>query len=250
MPPKKKEPRLRTADKVPPPYPLQRFPKHFAFEIGKQVIYIVATKQIPTIEGSEWEQIFAKAINAEWKPSNVGLDDIVLGNCAWGAKTVKAKDPWNSQKVRLISGRNSPVFSYGDTIDTRTPPDLVGEKILEIWNARVDFVRSRHKHVRTVVLVKSADLLKLTVFETETLIYNPAQYKWFWNKRGNLEGYYEKNHKFTWQPHGSQFTIIENIPKEKLCVRLRAPSKIDQNGLLKSIGFDNSWVEIIDLEKW
>jgi hypothetical protein len=49
----------------------------------------LATKGRPSLEGEEWEKIFASSIGAEWKPSNIGLDDVVLGNTAWGAKTVK-----------------------------------------------------------------------------------------------------------------------------------------------------------------
>jgi hypothetical protein len=65
----------------------------------------------PALEGSEWERIFAKAIDAEWKPSNVGLDDIIKGAFAWGAKTVKSNVPHQATSVRLIPGRNNPEYS-------------------------------------------------------------------------------------------------------------------------------------------
>ncbi|MBM3145410.1 MAG: hypothetical protein FJ010_10650, partial [Chloroflexi bacterium] len=82
------KPRLRTVDKVKPPYPLNQFPSDFGYRLGKEIVYLIATKSPPDVAGSEWEQIFASCIGAEWKPSNVGLDDVVLGVCAWGAKTV------------------------------------------------------------------------------------------------------------------------------------------------------------------
>lgn len=78
------------------------------------MVYLLASKGKPILEGPEWESIFATCIGADWKPSNVGLDDVILGNIAWGAKTVKARNPAEQSKVRLISGRNSPVYSYGD----------------------------------------------------------------------------------------------------------------------------------------
>jgi hypothetical protein len=240
-----KSPRLRTATKITPPYYLNNFPKDFGLKIGKQIIYHLATKSPPSLEGPEWEKMFAKAIGAQWKPSNVGLDDIVLKNCAWGAKTVKQKDPWSTTRVRLISGRNSPVYSYGSTIDTSVPPDDLGKEILGIWNARVDSIRSKYAHARTVVLIKSDDLLKLTIFEAELLRYDPSLYKWTWNKRGNLEGWRGNNHCFTWQPHGSQFTIVEDVPEKRLHLKLRKPQLLETEKILDSLGFDKTWVEVI-----
>ncbi|MFN3491537.1 MAG: hypothetical protein ACK40V_04880 [Anaerolineales bacterium] len=36
----------------------------------------------PSLEGSDWEQIFASCISAQWESSNVGLDDVTFGVCA------------------------------------------------------------------------------------------------------------------------------------------------------------------------
>jgi hypothetical protein len=55
-------PRLRTAEKVKPPYPLNKFTKDFGLKVGRQVIYLIATKSFASLEGPEWEQIFAKSI--------------------------------------------------------------------------------------------------------------------------------------------------------------------------------------------
>ena len=133
----KKSPKLRTVNKSIPPFPLNDFPKDFPFLLGKELIYLLASKGKPELEGSDWENIFANCIGAEWKPSNVGLDDIIMGNTAWGAKTVKSTHPTKQKKVRLISGRNSPVYSFGDKIDTNADPNIVGKSILDIWNGRV-----------------------------------------------------------------------------------------------------------------
>ena len=84
-------PKLRNADKIQPPYPLGNFPTNFINIIGREVVYLLCTKATPSLEGDEWERIFATAIGAEWKPSSIGLDDVILGNCAWSAKTVKGK---------------------------------------------------------------------------------------------------------------------------------------------------------------
>ena len=56
----KKSPRLRTVNKSIPPYPLNRFPPDFPFSLGKQIVYLLATKGKPSLQGSEWEEIFAQ----------------------------------------------------------------------------------------------------------------------------------------------------------------------------------------------
>ena len=242
-----KYPRLRTVNKVKPPYPLNKFPTEFGFLLGKEIIYLLATKKVQSLEGQEWEQIFAKCIGAEWKPSNVGLDDVVLNSCAWGAKTVYAKDPEKQSTVRLISGRNSPAYSFGDSKIVDVPADPLGEKILEIWNERVSAVREKFKCLRTIVLMKSKSFDTFSVFEFETIRYAPEDYYWKWNKRSNLEGYSKKenSHRFTWQPHGSQFTIIENVPSERLIIKIKKPPHIDSEKLLEAIGFQKDWIKII-----
>ena len=242
---KNKSPKLRTVQKTKPPYPANDFPKDFGLILGKEIIYLLATKGNSSLEGQEWERIFARCISAEWKPSNVGLDDVVLGSCAWGAKTLKAKAPSKQKTVRLISGRNSPNYSFGEK-STDIDPNYLGSLVLDIWNERVSAIREKYKHLRTVVLLKSDSLEELGVFEFETIRYDPDLYLWEWNKQNNLEGFSksENLHMFTWQPHGSQFTIIENVPGDCLIIRIKKPKGLDKNFVLKEIGFDESWVHI------
>lgn len=243
---KKRHPKLRTVDKSIPPYPLNKFPNDFPYILGKEIVYLLASKGKPVLQGSEWEAIFATCIGAEWKPSNVGLDDVVMGNTAWGAKTVKANNPKTQKKVRLISGRNSPVYSYGETIDIHHNPNDVGLSVLEIWNERVSAVREKFQNLRTVVLIKSNSLTEVVVFEFDTIRYDPELFTWKWNKNGNLVGFdkFTKIHKFTWQPHGSQFTIIEQIPRDSLLIEIKEPSPLDKEETLKAIGFDRTWVSV------
>lgn len=245
------EPRLRTVDKAQPPYKLNKFPAKFIERFGEEISYYQATKESMSIEGNEWEQVFAYCVGADWKPSNVGLDDVVLDNCCWGAKTVFAssKNLKDQKRVRLICGRNSPVYSYGEEeITPSADPDRVGRLVLEIWNERVSGVRQLFKFVRTVVLVKSKDYSDYLIFETDTLRYDLDLYRFEWNSRGNLEGFDKRTneHKFTWQPHGSQFTIIEEIPKDRLHLQVRKPERVNKNLILKSIGYSKDWVHVFD----
>ena len=242
-----KSPKLRTVNKSVSAFPLNEFPKDFPFLLGKELIYLLATKGKPELEGSDWENIFANCIGAEWKPSNVGLDDVVLGNTAWCAKSVKSTNPSTQKRVRLISGRNSPIYSFGEHIDTNTKPELIGKFVLDIWNERVSAIREKFKHLRTVVLMKSNDLSEICVFEFETIRYENELYDWEWNKNNNLIGLDKKTneHRFTWQPHGSQFTIIEDVPEKSLIIRIKQPNQLDKEQILQSLGFDKSWITIV-----
>jgi hypothetical protein len=242
-----RSPRLRTVSKSISAFPANEFPKDFPILLGKELIYLLASKGKPELEGSEWESIFASCIGAEWKPSNVGLDDVVLGNTAWGAKTVKAKKPSTQKRVRLISGRNSPNYSFGERSDQKVDATFIGKLVLEIWNERVSAIREKYKHLRTVVLIKSLDLSEVVVFEFETVRYEYENYTWEWNNNNNLVGIHKKSgeHCFTWQPHGSQFTIIENVPEKYLIINIKQPEALDKDKVLNALGFDNSWVTVI-----
>lgn len=245
---KNKYPRLRTVNKSIAAYPLNKFNSDFPYILGQEIVYLLASKGRADLQGNEWEQIFALCIGARWKPSNVGLDDVVMGNTAWGAKTVKStvRDFKNLKKVRLISGRNSTVYSYGGSIDTTADPNFIGEQVLEIWNERISSIREKFKHLRTVVLVKSDDLSQVAVFEFDTIRYDPELFEFVWNKNGNLEGFLKgtKDKQFVWQPHGSQFTIIEKVPDETLILKIKRPEMLDKEKILSAIGYDKSWVTI------
>lgn len=241
-------PKLKTVNKSIPAYPLNSFPANFPYTLGREIVYLLATKGKGVLEGSEWEEIFATCIGADWKPSNVGLDDVILGNTAWGAKTVKATRPSSQRKVRLISGRNSPIYSFGEKrVDRSADPNLIGGLVLDIWNERVSSIREKFKHLRTVVLIKSDSLSEVVVFEFETIRYDLELFRWEWNKNNNLVGYDRSTnqHRFTWQPHGSQFTIIEDVPEKSLIIKVKQPRQLDKTHVLDTLGFDNSWVTVI-----
>ena len=66
----------------------------------------------------------------------------------------------------------------------------------------------------------------MVVFEFDTIRYDPELFVWEWNKNGNLVGIEKSSteHRFTWQPHGSQFTIIEEIPETVEVIREETPN--------------------------
>ena len=86
----------------------------------------------------------------------------------------------------------------------------------------------------------------MAVFEFDTIRYDSELYQFNWNPRGNLEGFEKKSmdKRFTWQPHGSQFTIHEPVPEKTLILTIKQPEKLDKERILGAIGFDKSWVTI------
>ncbi len=157
----------------------------------------------------------------------------------------KNKNPKTFKRVRLISGRNSPAYSFDETNLAANPNEL-GTFVLDIWNERVSAIREKFKHLRTVVLIKSDDLLTLAVFEFETVRYDPELFFWEWNQNNNLIGYdkEKRKHRFTWQRHGSQFTIIEEVPDDCLLIEMKEPPKLEKESVLNALNFDETWVTV------
>jgi hypothetical protein len=95
-------------------------------------------------------------------------------------------------------------------------------------------------------MVKSQDLLEVLVFEFLTVGYKPENYNWKWNGRGVLEGFdtTTSQHKFSWQPTGTQFTIIETVPKQGLIIKIKKPKKLNREKVLKELGFNEKWVTV------
>ena len=240
-------PKLKTVDKFHALYPVGQFPSSFAMNLGREIVYVLATRVPISIEGKDWEKIFADSIGAIWSPSNVGLDDVQCQQMAWSAKTVFNKKPFTVNHVRLISGRNSLDYSFEvENVHTEDPNKL-GEMVLAIWNGRVTDVRRHFAITRTVVLIKSETFREFAVFEEETLKFLPEDYYWEWNSNNNLEGYEKTTDKkrFTWQPHGSQFTVITDVPANRLKLRIKKPDVLDKESVLGIVRFDSSWVEIV-----
>lgn len=82
---------------------------------------------------------------------------------------------------------------------------------------------------------------------TAAILFSESEFKCEWNKRKNLKAYNKKSgeHNFTWQPHGSQFTIVGTVPDNRLAIRIKQPPYLNQDDVLKALNFDASWIEII-----
>jgi len=145
----------------------------------------------------------------------------------------------------VISGRNSPGYSY--SIDNVLQDiQLTGTAVLNIWNERVNIALDKFDSLRTVILIREVNNLEFTLFEIETHKFPTNEYDWRLNKNSNLEGIdkTKKFHIFTWQPHGSQFTIRYTVPSSSIRFQIKRPQMLDFDNTLEQIGFDESWVTI------
>lgn len=215
------------------------------YEIAKWMTYNFAVGK-SDINGEDWGDIFAKAIGGEHLGKPLGLADVIYEGMAWSVKSVKAATPHSVQKLRVISGRCSPDYSYGIT-DPHEDVERTGAAVLSIWNERINIAKERYEPLRTNILVRNFNSMEFLVFEQETIRYNTRDYIWKANDNGNLEGIEIKTnqHKFTWQPHGSQFTILYEVPISSQKFIVKRPPVFDFEETMTQIGFDNSWVTIL-----
>lgn len=240
------EPKLRDGHKLHKNelYPLGKISDEVVRKIGSEIVYLLYTGRTD-MTGDDWANIFAKSIGADSLCSPLGIADVVKGSNAWSMKTVKG-NPESAKTVRLISGRCSPDFSYG----IENPHDDIqktGDAVLAIFNGRVQISYKEHNPVRTCVLLRNSTLTDFLLFETELNQFDLSKYMWKENNSGNFEG---KNidtdkHCFTWQPHGSQFTIVEEIPNNAIRFKIKKPAVLKVEDALKMLKFDESWVTII-----
>ena len=238
-------PRLRGGWSSPTPYPLGQIPDSIIQSIASNIVYSSAVGR-NDLSGDDWGDIFAAAVNGEHFKSPLGIADVALGNTAWSAKTVSSRNPTTTERVRLISGRNAPVFSYGND-DPFADVQETGSQVLKIWNARVEEATERYPNLRTVVLIRDMEGFRFKIFENQTAQFDPADYEWSRNSRNNLEGrtVQGETHTFTWQPHGSQFTIIRPVSGSARSFEVRKPGTLDPQQVLASLGYAANWVTFL-----
>lgn len=242
-----KHPRLRDSKKLitNEPYPINELPDDLIVRIGGNLIHLLCIGR-KDITGTDWGNVFADAISGEHLDSPIGIADVTLGKMAWSMKTVKKDTPFSAQNVRLISGRCSPDYSYGIT-DPHADIQQTGRAVLGIWNERVNIAQDNYNPIRTSVLIRSKDMLSYCLFEEDNHRFRTSDYIWEVNSNGNLIGkeISSGNICFTWQPHGSQFTIHTRVPENAIKFTIKQPPMLTKEAILETIHFDSSWIEII-----
>lgn len=239
------EPRLRgSARRRSGPYPLAELPASLAVEIGKRIVHRLAVGHAD-ITGDDFGGIFAASISGNHRNRPLGIADVTWNGCAWSVKTVQDKNPFTQKRVRVISGRNSPNFSSGIS-DPFANIQTTGKAVLDVWNARVNESLGEHDDLRIFVMMRNMSTLEFTLIEYEATRFVASEYYWEKNAKGNLEGYEKgtKTHRFTWQPHGSQFTVLHHVPGSAYRFRInRQPGLIEERHVLNLVGFNDSWIE-------
>lgn len=194
----------------------------------------------------DWGIAFAKALKGKYLSCPDGIANVAVGKDAWSAITIKSSNPFEIKNASPVNAICSPDYSFGIT-DPHEDVQKTGRAVLEIWNERVNIARDNYSNVRTSVLIRSEDLLSYAVYESENERYRTSDYVWEVNKNGNLEGKDKLTGEtlFTWQPHGSQFTIHEKVPSGALKFTIKRPPVVTQESILDAIKFDESWVKIV-----
>lgn len=227
-------------------YPINQFPDEIIKMIGRQIVYLKCVGR-KDLSGDDWGDIFAKAVGGNHLKSPLGIADVIHGKMAWSMKTIMNSKPHTTKaKPRLITGRNSTDYSLGIS-DPHKDVQATGDAVLQIWNKRLDIAYQDYVSVRTAVLIRNFEELTFTLFEEDTRRYVPSEYEWEENERGNFEGYEieTQQHRFTWQPSGSQFSIYTHIPKNAFKFRIKKPPLLDINKTLEQIEYSDDWVEIL-----
>lgn len=234
------------------PYPLNQFPFEVIEGIAKRIVHLRSVGHAD-VSGDEFQRIFAEAIDGISYPSPLGVADVAWNGCAWSVKTVKNDHPHRfhvgrgrSPKIlRLISGRNSPVFSAGIT-DPLVDVQKTGNAVIEVFNQRLAEAREEHDDVRLVVLARNMDTREFTLFERAMAPWPVNDFTWRLNSRDNLEAYVDDRHVFTWQPHGSQFTMKEPMPQSATRFSIKGePAQLPMREVLELAGYSPEWVEVL-----
>ena len=195
--------------------------------------------------GDQFSRIFSDSITGQSHGKPVGIADVSWNGCCWSVKTVQHKNPHTAKMVRLISGRNSPVYSSGIS-DPFADLQATGQSVLDVYNDRINKAKWDHDDIRLVVLVRNMATQEFTLFERPIYRLVVNNYQWEINKNKNFQGFENDRQMFTWQPHGSQFTIHEPIPASATKFRIKQePGLLEKQHVLRLVRFKPDWIEIL-----
>ena len=226
-------------------HPLNQIPKDVIVKFFAHIVYLISVGK-DDLTGDDVSIAFAKAIKGEFRKTPNGLVDVFKDKYAWSIKTIKVDNISQTKRVRLISGRNNVLYSYPDDYNLRNIKKT-GQQVIEIWNERVNQVRSEYNDFRTLIVIRSDDLKDFIIFEEDTLRYEANNYSWERNSKRNFIATNKTTGKivFTWQPNGAQFTIHKEVPINASKYVLQKPDILNEEKHLKDIGYNKDWVHFI-----
>jgi hypothetical protein len=79
------------------------------------------------------------------------------------------------------------------------------------------------------------ETMEFVLADHEIAEYNVHGYKWEKNRNNDLEGnsISGDRHTFTWQYHGSQLTILQEIPESSRKFKLRKPLTMNRDDFME-----------------
>ena len=104
-----------------------------------------------------------------------------------------------------------------------------------------------YANLRTIVLIRDMARFRFKIFEHATTQFDPSDYVWSLNKRNNFEGHSGSGnvHSFTWQPHGSQLTILRQVSGSARSFQVKKPEALDPQVHLAAMGYSDDWVTFL-----
>lgn len=229
------------------PWAIGKIPDKIIYKIGRMIVHSMVLGR-KDIKGDDFGDMFANAIDGKHHSSPLGLVDVTLERTGWSVKTIKYNNPTGIRRARLISGRNSPDYSFGLS-DPRENILQTGESVLSIWNSRLNAARKMHDDVRIIVLIRNMQTKEFALFEEEMTRYIPEDFEWRLNSNKNLQGHKKTDdkHCFTWQFHGGQFTVVRDIPGSMRCFKIvRDIPYLKPRELDVMINFSDDWIEFVN----
>lgn len=224
-------------------------PDSVFYALGREIVHWRAVGN-SDFTGDKFGDMFAEAVGGEHLAKPLGLGDVVNDGTAWSLKTVKKRNVRKPAVARFISGRNSPDFSLG-VADPRKDPAATGRAVLAIWNSRLDASMDHFNELRLACLIRDYQLRDFCLFEQPLTLFPDTDYTWRFEalKKGaneNLQGYERAtgDHRFTWQPHGGQFTIKRPVLASARYFRVVKTVPLHtKEAVLQWIGYRDSWIE-------
>ena len=104
-----------------------------------------------------------------------------------------------------------------------------------------------YSQLRRIILIRNMDTFRFRISELPTELFDPADFTWRLNRGNNLEGFrnQDQSHAFTWQPGGTQFTIIQEVSGSARSFEVQKPQPQNSEQLLKNIGYSDDWVTFL-----
>lgn len=225
-------------------------PDGVLYALGREIVHWRAV-ETSDITGDKFGDMFAEAVGGRHLAKPLGLGDVVNNGTAWSLKTVKKSNVKLLTVLRFISGRNSPDFSLGIS-DPRKDPEATGRAVLTVWNSRLNASLDQFNELRLACLIRDCGLRDFCLFEQPMTQFPTGDYTWRFkalmkNANENLQGYEKATgeHRFTWQPHGGQFTIKRPVPGSARYFRIVKNVPLQTKAsILEGIGYCESWIEV------